>query len=199
MYGPWPAVRKNLARIRASFVLLVVGVGVAGRLRGEFSWTDVIVSAVFLYVLLWGLVPGVWLTFCWLGRHFPGGRFVWRPLGIAMAAIWRHLFGKTPDLRGSRVSWWSVAEAVLVMAVTLFIAVPYGMGAAHARIQAVYGLVGHATGEVGRNKDAVVAVYGDKVFIAHVEGTEMRAVEARNYSDLKDVAVSRKEIGRLHW
>jgi hypothetical protein len=94
MYGPWPAVRKNLARIRATFVLLVLGVGVVGRLRGEFAWTDVIVSAVFLYVLFWGLLPGLWLAFCWLGRRLPAGRFVWRPLGIAGAAIWRHLFGK---------------------------------------------------------------------------------------------------------
>jgi hypothetical protein len=199
MFGPWPAVRKNLARIRAAFVLFVVGVGVAGRLRGEFSWTDVIGSAVILYVLLWGLIPGAWLALCWLGRRLPAGRFLWRPMGIAMAAIWRHIFGKTPDLRGSRFSQWSVMEAVLVAAVALFVMVPYGLGAVHARIQGVYGLVGHAVGEVGRNKDAVVAVYGEKVFIAHVEGTRMRSVEARNYSDLKDVAVSRKEIGRLHW
>jgi hypothetical protein len=63
----------------------------------------------------------------------------------------------------------------------------------------VWPLVGHATGEVGRNKDTIVAVYGDKVFIAHVEGTRMRSVEMRNYADLKDEEVSRKEIGRLHW
>jgi hypothetical protein len=174
-------------------------VGVAGRLRGEFAWTDVIVSAVFLYALLWGLVPGVWLALCWLGRRLPAGRFVWRPLGIAGAAIWRHIFGKTPDLRGSRVSRWSVMEAVIVVAVALFVMVPYGLGAAHARIQAVYGLVGHHASEPGRNKDAVVTIYGDKVFIAHVEGTRMRAVEMRNYSDLKDMEVGRKEIGRLHW
>jgi hypothetical protein len=107
--------------------------------------------------------------------------------------------GKTPNLRGSRVSRWSVIEAVLVVAVALFIGVPYGMGAAHARIQAVYGLVGHAASEPGRNKDAIVAVYGDKVFVAHVEGRRMRTVEVQNFSDLKDVEVSRKEIGRLHW
>jgi hypothetical protein len=63
----------------------------------------------------------------------------------------------------------------------------------------MYGLVGHAASETGRNKDAIVAVYGDKVFVAHVEGRRMRAVEVRNFSDLKDVEVSRKEIGRLHW
>jgi hypothetical protein len=68
-----------------------------------------------------------------------------------------------------------------------------------ARTQAVYGLVGHTSGEVGRSKDAIVAMYGDKVFIAHVEGTRMRSVEVRNYSDLTSVEVSRKEIGRLHW
>jgi hypothetical protein len=59
--------------------------------------------------------------------------------------------------------------------------------------------VGHAASEAGRNKDAIVAVYGDKVFVAHVEGRRMHAVEVRNLSDLKDVEVSRKEIGRLHW
>jgi hypothetical protein len=54
MFGPWPAIRKNLARVRGLFVLLLVAVGVAGRLRGEFSWTDVIGTAVVMYVLLWG-------------------------------------------------------------------------------------------------------------------------------------------------
>jgi hypothetical protein len=199
MFGPWPAIRKNLARVRAVFVLFVVGVGVAGRLSGEFSGTDLIATAVIMYVLLWGLIPSVWLGLSWITRRLPAGRFVWRPLGIAMAAIWRHIFGKTPDHRGSRVSRWSVMEAVLVAAAALFVMVPYGMGAAHARIQAVYGLVGHAAGDTGRNKDAIVAVYGDKVLIAHVEGTRMRVVELRNFSDLKDVEVSRKEIGRLHW
>jgi hypothetical protein len=199
MFGPWPAIRKNLARVRGLFVLLLVAVGVAGRLRGEFSWTDVIGTAVVMYVLLWGLIPGVWLGLRWIARRLPAGRFVWRPLGKAITAIWRHIFGKTPDLRGSRVSRWSVAEVVLVVAVGLFIVVPYGMGAAHARIQAVYGLVGRAASEAGRNKDAIVAVYGDKAFVAHVEGTRMRTVEVRNFSDLRDVEVSQKEIGRLHW
>ena len=64
------------------------------------------------------------------------------------------------DVRGSRVSRWSVMEAVLVLAVTLFIGVPYCIGAAHARIQAVFGLVGHAASEADREKDAIVAVYG---------------------------------------
>lgn len=141
MFGPWPAIRKNLARVRGVFVLFLVAVGVAGRLRGEFSWTDVIATAVVMYILLWGLVPGVCLALRWLGRRLPAGRFVWQPMRIAIAAIWRHIFGKTPDLRGSRVSQWSVMEAVLVLAVTLFIGVPYCIGAAHARIQAVYGLV----------------------------------------------------------
>jgi hypothetical protein len=140
MFGPWPAIRKNLARVRGVFVLFLVAVGVAGRLRGEFSWTDVIATAVVMYILLWGLVPGVCLALRWLGRRLPAGRFVWQPMRIAIAAIWRHIFGKTPDLRGSRVSRWSVMEAVLVLAVTLFIGVPYCIGAAHARIQAVYGL-----------------------------------------------------------
>jgi hypothetical protein len=199
MFGLWPAVRKNLARARGLFVLLLLAIAVAGRIRGEFTWADVITTAVFMYALLWGLVPGGWWLFCWLGRRLPAGRFVWRPLGIAVAAIWRHIFGKTPELRGSRVSWWLVMEAVLVLAVTLFIAVPYAMGAGLARTQAVYGLVGHTSGEVGRNKDAIVAMYGDKVFIAHVEGTRMRSVEVRNYSDLTSVEVGQKEIGRLHW
>jgi hypothetical protein len=59
--------------------------------------------------------------------------------------------------------------------------------------------VGHAASEADRDKDAIVAVYGDKVFVAHVEGGRMRAVEVRNFSGLTDVEVSRKEIGRLHW
>jgi hypothetical protein len=88
---PWP------------FVLFLVAVGVAGRLRGEFSWTDVITTAVVMYILLWGFIPAVWLGLRWITRRMPAGRFVWRPVGIAMAAIWRHIFGKTPDLRGSRV------------------------------------------------------------------------------------------------
>jgi hypothetical protein len=49
------------------------------------------------------------------------------------------------DVRGSRVSRWSVMEAVLVLAVTLFIGVPYCIGATHARIQAVYGLACQVT------------------------------------------------------
>jgi hypothetical protein len=198
MFGPWPAMRKNLARVRGLFVLLLVAFGVAGRIRGEFSWTDVIATAFFMYVLLWGLVPGMWRACCWLGRRFPAERFVWRPVGVAIAAIWQHIFGKTPELRGSRVSRWSVMETVLVLAVTLFVAVPYGLGAAHARIQAVYGLVKPAVIRLD-NYDAVVAVYGDKVFIAHVEGTRMGSVEMRNVSDLKDIEVTRYEIGRLHW
>jgi hypothetical protein len=82
MFGPWPAVRKNLARIRGVFVLLVLGVGVAGRLRGEFAWTDVTTTAIILYVLLWGLIPGMWLVLSWIGRRLPAGRFVWQPTGI---------------------------------------------------------------------------------------------------------------------
>jgi hypothetical protein len=90
-------------------------------------------------------------------------------------------------------------EAVLVAAVVLFVMVPYGIGAANARIQAVYGVVGHTAAGVGERKDAIVAVYGEKAFIAHVEGSAIRAVEVRNFSDLKDVEVRRKEIGPLHW
>jgi hypothetical protein len=90
-------------------------------------------------------------------------------------------------------------ETVIVAAVALFVVVPYGLGMANARTQAIYGLVGHQASEPARNKDAVVAVYGEKVFIAHVGGTRMRAVEMRNYSDLKDAEVSQREIGRLHW
>jgi hypothetical protein len=41
--------------------------------------------------------------------------------------------------------------------------------------------------------------YGEKVFIARVEGRTMRSVEMRNFSDLKDTEVGRKELGRLHW
>jgi hypothetical protein len=59
--------------------------------------------------------------------------------------------------------------------------------------------VGHPPGEATASKDAIVTVYGDKVFIAHVEGRTMRSVEVRNLSDLKDVEVRRMDIGRLHW
>jgi hypothetical protein len=92
-----------------------------------------------------------------------------------------------------------VIEAVLVLAVALFIMAPYSVGAVTARVQAVYGVVGHPATAAGGSKDAIVTVYGEKVFIAHVEGRTMRSVQVRNFSDLKDVRVSRKEIGRLHW
>jgi hypothetical protein len=90
-------------------------------------------------------------------------------------------------------------ETMLVAAVALFVMLPYGLGIAHARTQGVYGLVGQGSGEDGRNKDAVVAIYGDRMFIAHVDGTRIRAVEMRDFSDVKNVEVSQKEIGRLHW
>jgi hypothetical protein len=92
-----------------------------------------------------------------------------------------------------------VAETVVVLACALLVAVPYLMGEGTARIQAVYGLVGPSAGEADESKDAIVTVYGDKAFIAHVEGRTMRSVKVRNFSDLKDVEVSRKEIGPLHW
>jgi hypothetical protein len=200
MFGPWPAVRKNLARVRGCFLLLFLGVGAAGKVRGEFSWTDVIATLVILYVMLWGFVPGMWLAMRWISRRSPARRFVWRPIGIAIAAIWWHVFGKTPILRGSRVSRWLVAEFVIVAAMALFVMVPYGMGAGYARIQTVYGVVGHTATGVGESKDVIVAVYGDKAFIAHIESRAIRSVEVRNFSDLKDVEVRRdKEIGPLHW
>lgn len=199
MFGPWPAIRKNLARLRGCFFLLLLGVGIAGKLRGQFSWTDVIATVAVIYAMLWGLVPAVWLALQWISRRSAAGRFVWRPIGIAMAAIWRHIFGKTPALRGARVSRWFVMEAVLVAAVVLFVMVPYGIGAANARIQAVYGVVGNTAAGVGERKDAIVAVYGDKAFIAHFEGNAIRMVEMKNFSDLKDVEVRRQETGPLHW
>jgi hypothetical protein len=203
MFGPWPAIRKNLARIRGGFLMLLVAGGVAGRLRGEYPWSTLVIGLAIMYVILWGLPAALLLLWRWIARPAAASgrlaeRFVWRPIGLAAAAVWRHIFGRTPALRGSRISRWSVTEAVLVMAVTLFVVVPYCFGAGHARIQAVYGVIGPAT-EASGSKDAIVTVYGDKVFIARVKGQTLRSVEVRNFSDLKDVEVQRKEIGRLHW
>lgn len=207
MFGPWPAIAKNVARIRGSFLLLLVAGGVAGRLRGEFPLSTVIIGIGAMWLMLWGLPAMVRFIGRFIARRTAVHgrlaewlvRFVLRPIGLALAAIWRHLFGRSPALRGSRVSRWSVTESVLVMAVGLLIALPYFIGAGHARIQSVYGIVGQAASQDSKAKDAVVTIYGEKVFIAHVDGRTLRSVEMQNFSDLKDVAVRRKDIGRLHW
>jgi hypothetical protein len=207
MFGPWPAITKNVARIRGSFLLLLVASGVAGRLRGEFPWSTVIIGIVTMWLMLWGLPALMRFIGRFIARRTAVHgrlaewllRFVLRPIGLGLAAIWRHLFGRTPTLRGSRVSRWSVTESVLVMAVGLLIALPYFIGAGHARIQSVYGIVGHAASQESKEKDVVVTIYGEKVFVAHVDGRTLRSIEVRNFSDLKDVAVRKKDIGRLHW
>jgi hypothetical protein len=73
--------------------------------------------------------------------------------------------------------------------------VPYFMGIGSAYAQAAYGTVGGGQSD----KQAIVAVYGDKVFLARIEGRKMRAVVMRNLADVKDVEVRREATGRLHW
>jgi hypothetical protein len=200
MFGPWPAIRKNLARVRGGYLLLLAAFGVAGWVRGEFPWSSVIAGVALTYFLLWSLPAVLRLASRSMGRRSTGAEpFVRRRIGLAMDAIWQHIFGRAPVLRGSRVSRWSVAESVLVIACGLLVALPYFMGVGMARIQAVYGVVGQSTRQASGGKDVIVTVYGDKVFIAHVEGRTMRSVEVRNFSELKDVEVRRTEIGRLHW
>jgi hypothetical protein len=105
MFGPWPALWKNLVRVRGGFPLLLAMGGVVGRLRGEYPWSTVISGLVIMYLLLWGLPALFRLVGRWVLRHAATSgrlieRFVWRPLGLVVAATWRHIFGRTPILRG---------------------------------------------------------------------------------------------------
>jgi hypothetical protein len=199
-YGALPALRMHLARIRGVFFLLVVVIEILLVRDGRNSLLDMCVGLVIIYLIFWG-VPAL-LRWCFrlIAKLLPRGNAglasrMWRSISSALGVVMRHLFGAAPKLRGSLVSSWYVVLVLLAMAYALLWAVPYFMGIGSAYAQAAYGTVGGGQSD----KQAIVAVYGDKVFLARIEGRKMRAVVMRNLADVKDVEVRREATGRLHW
>jgi hypothetical protein len=155
---------------------------------------------VVIALILWGipaLLSWVFRLVRWPARAETVKHVTWRPISWTLSAFVRPLFGAPPPLRGPELSRLSVIWAVLGLAFILLITVPSSMGTVLAHTKAFYGVIGPSTDQ--QETQAVVAVYSDKVFVAHVEGRTIRWVEMRNLSDLKDVEVQQKEIGRLHW
>jgi hypothetical protein len=199
-YGVLPTIRMHLAQLRGMVYTLLIAGGVILVHSGQASLLGMARVILLPYLALW-TVPSLLLRGSrWIVKRQGRGdtervKRVGRRIDSALDAVQRHLFGATPPVRGSMVSNWYVAMAMLALAFTLLVGVPYYIGSGIARTQSVFTTVGSNPSD----KRIVLAVYGDKVLLARVDGRVIRALVVRNLADIKDVDVRREEVGRLHW
>jgi hypothetical protein len=176
--------------IRLWFMLVAVAVAVAsfGQSRHNngiaAALLGTIIGLLVLYVLLWWIPPGV----SWIGRKLTraAGAKRWRP-----GRLVRHLYRGALDYPSSQKLRKFQVQAVVVG--TLLISAPAGLGLWEAWSQEDFTVITPAAGQ----QQAVLAVYGDKTFIATVDGDRIRSITMRQTADVKDVAVSIERIGPL--
>jgi hypothetical protein len=192
---------SGVLKIYGSVIRPVVFFGVLGFWvvtvsRGEGSPTRVLLATFMLWVLLWWLPPFI----AWGTRQTVRGLgFVLRPVGRKIYrpayALLRHLFRNVEEHgspRDSRALWKFL---LLIGFCSAALVAPQGFGLLQARGQVEFPVVND--GSSLAEKQAILAVYGEKVFLARVQGTIIRAVIVKQADDLKDVEIRSERLGEL--
>jgi hypothetical protein len=164
--------------------------------RGEFSPVRTLLVAFIVWLLLWWLPPFI----AWGTRQTVRGLgFVLRPVGRKIYrpayALLRHLFRNVEEHgspRDSRALWKFL---LLIGFCSAALVAPQGFGLLQARGQVEFPVVND--GSSSAEKQAILAVYGEKVFLARVQGTIIRAVIVKQADDLKDVEIRSERLGEL--
>jgi hypothetical protein len=179
----------SLARI-AVFTWAAVYYAILLR-RGE-SLVTLVFAALLLYVILWWSPPLIsWGARRAVLRLGPIARRIGREGHRPTIAILRHFF------RGTVIT----SESPAIMRVVLIsglcfaaLVIPQGLGRWDAMREDQFTVI---TGSTVPEKQTLLAVYGEKAFLAHVEGRTIRTVVVKQAADLKDVQIRSERLGEL--
>jgi hypothetical protein len=180
---------------RIMFIVpLLVGVLIAqidNQVQESGLVVTLIVYAMFLilaYLLLWWVPPAIAWIGHWVGRTVASQwNPPYRPGRFAL-----HMFRGLLDYsRWPRELAIFMFSAIALLA--LLGAVPIALGWVDAQDTEDYAVVKAAGGD----RQVVLAIYGDKAFMATVEGQHIRTITIRQTADLKDMEVSIEHLGSL--
>jgi hypothetical protein len=111
----------------------------------------------------------------------------------ALSDVRRHLIGE----RWARPSFnLQLARAIVVLLVCI-VFVPYAVGSFATLARQRYAVLGPVTSQ--GEADAILAVYGDKVFVAEVQQGVAQAVKVKNLADVNGVEIRYEDLGWLAW
>lgn len=181
--------------IRPFVFLYGLGLYVVEFRRGELSLPLALFSTFLAWVLLWWLPPFI----AW------GARQVAKGLGLVLGgvghgayrpiyAILRHIFRNVAEIPPRSPT--TVFKFLLIVGLCLVALVaPQWLGMLRGQGQVEFSVITDASRP--SEKQAILAVYGDKAFLARVDGTTIRAVIMKQADELKDVEIRSERLGEL--
>jgi hypothetical protein len=184
-------------RIRGVVFLLFVIVGVVAVWQGGAAPVEILSLLIFIgfiYVVLYAIPSLLGRLGRLLARmRRPKLHASRRRVRRALSAVWRHVMGE----RWTRPSFnLLLAQAIVVLLLSIVI-VPYAVGSFVALANQRYPVLRPVTSQ--GEADAILAVYGDKVFIADVQEGAARAVIVKNLADVNGVEIKNEDVGWLAW
>ena len=180
--------------IRPFFFLSGLVFYVVGVRRGQYSLPAACFYAFIVYLLLWWLPPFV----AWGVRQIARGvglatRGVGRKASRPTEVVLRHIFRNVGDYSPASPTLWRFLLITSLCVVALL--GPQWLGTLRAQGQIQFPVI---TGASNRSeKQAILAAYGDRVFVARVQGTIIRAVIVKQADDLKDTEIRSEQLGEL--
>jgi hypothetical protein len=180
--------------IRPFFFLSGLVFYVVGVRRGEYSLPAACFYAFIAYLLLWWLPPFV----AWGARQIVRGlglvtRGVGRKAYRPTEAVLRHIFRNVGDYPpGSPTLWRFLLIATLSLVALLG---PQGLGTLRAQGQTQFPVITGASHST--EKQVILAAYGDRVFVARVQGSTIRAIIVKQADDFKDTEIRSEQLGEL--
>jgi hypothetical protein len=174
--------------------LLFVIVGVVAAWQGDSTLVGTLWVLGFIYAMLYA-IPSLLGRLGRLLAHKrrPKPRTSRRRVRRALSAVWRHLIGE----RWVRPSFnLQLAQAIVVLLVCIVV-VPYAVGSFYTLANQQYTVLGPVTSQ--GEADAILAVYGDKVFVAEVQRGAAQAVKVKGLADVNGVEIRTEDVGHLAW
>ena len=187
-----PRTLRTIAqRLRGAFFLVQVAAGANLVWQRDSPPALVLASLATLYALLYS-IPSL------LGWAVPRLRLRRRRLSRrrvrrVLAAVRRHVLGEPwerPSLR-FQLAWVAV---FLVLALVLL---PYALGSVSPLIDQRYPALGPVTGQ--GDAQVLLAVYGDKAFVADPRQGKAQAVRVENLGDVNHVEIHDAQFAGLAW
>jgi hypothetical protein len=194
-YGVIGAPKIYGSIIRPLLFLYALGLYMVGFRRGELSLPLALFSAFLAWVLLWWLPPFI----TWGARQVAKGLGfvlggVGRKASGPILAILRHIFRNVGELP-PRSPTTMLKFVLIVVLCHVALVAPQWLGMMRGQGQVEFSVITDASRP--SEKQAILAVYGDKAFLARVQGTTIRAVTMKQADDFKDMEIRSERLGEL--
>lgn len=181
--------------LRILFFVFGIGLYMVELRRGELSPLLALCSTLLVYVILWWVPPFIAWAARWIAKGLgmalgSVGHSIRRPLEV----VFNHFFRSIPAVSLPELLTFGKLMLIPLVAMAAF-ALPAGLGVLAAETQEEFPVIVGAAQQ--SEKQAIVAVYGDKAFLARVEGHSIRAVIVKQAADLKDVELRNERLGEL--